>query len=77
MKTNPKIQELINQSTETLTGWDERKGNFKETYCDKYKLSNLIVLSCAEFIEQDQGSGKELADRLKEYFEVNDDLGNT
>lgn len=77
MPVNTHIQELIEQATQHLQGWDERRGNYKETYCDKYKLSDLIVLRCAEFIEQDQGSGKELADRLKEYFGVNYDLGNT
>ena len=33
-------------------------------------FAELIVKECAEFIEQDQGSGQALANRLKSYFGV-------
>lgn len=34
------------------------------------KFAELIVEECAEFVEQDQGSGEVLSYRLKEHFGV-------
>ena len=34
------------------------------------RFANLIVQECANFIEQDQGSGEALSRRLKEHFGV-------
>jgi hypothetical protein len=34
------------------------------------KFAQLIVQECAEFVEQDQGSGEVLSYRLKEHFGV-------
>ena len=34
------------------------------------KLSESIVKACADFVEQDQGSGEDLAKRLKKHFGV-------
>ena len=73
MTINPITEELINQATEKLSGWDYSRGNYTETYCDKHKLVKLVVSKCAEFIEQDQGSGELLADRLKDYFGLNNE----
>ena len=33
-------------------------------------LITSIVEKCADFIEEDQGSGKELSDRMKQHFRV-------
>ena len=37
---------------------------------DAEKFAELIVKECAEFVEQDQGSGEALSRRLKEHFGV-------
>jgi hypothetical protein len=34
------------------------------------KFAELLVRECAEFVEQDQGSGEVLSYRLKEHFGV-------
>lgn len=76
MKINPTIQKLIDQSTETLSGWDERRGNFKETYCDKHKLSNLIILECIKICNSrvgnsDYNTGRmHCASDIKEHFGI-------
>ena len=40
----------------------------EEDFCEKF--AELIVEKCADFIEEDQGSGKELSDRMKQHFRV-------
>lgn len=34
------------------------------------KVAELLVIACADFVEQDQGSGEELATRLKQHFGI-------
>ena len=36
------------------------------------KFAELIVRECADFVEQDQGSGIELANRLRKHFGVHE-----
>jgi hypothetical protein len=37
---------------------------------DVEKFAELIVKECVEFVEQDQGSGEVLSNRLKKHFGV-------
>lgn len=43
---------LIEQCTERLTGWDERRGNYTETFVDKHKLIETVVRECATVVSQ-------------------------
>lgn len=45
-----RIDELINEATETMQGWDERLGNYKLPSFDKRKFAELIVRECASEI---------------------------
>jgi len=49
---NERIRELISQCTETLTGWDDHRGNYTEKYFDKEKFAELIVRECVTRLEQ-------------------------
>ena len=52
--------------------WDE---DANAEGVDLEKFTWKIVQYCADFIEQDQGSGHELATRLKEHFGVKESQG--
>lgn len=43
---------LIEQCTERLTGWDERRGNYTETFVDKHKLIEMVVRECAKVVDE-------------------------
>jgi hypothetical protein len=47
---NERIRELISQCTETLTGWDDHRGNYTEKYFDKEKFAELIVRECVSIV---------------------------
>ena len=70
---NPNVQRLIEQATEHFQSYSYSRGNYKETHLDRWKFAELIVRECAEFIEQDQGSGEVLSNRLKAHFGIKDE----
>ena len=47
---NGRIQELIEQASETSTSYFDGRGNITETYFDKEKFAELIVKECSAFI---------------------------
>lgn len=63
---NTRIRELAEQSG---AGWDDKYHWYIGNEQMK-KLAELIVEECANFIEQDQGSGEVLVNRLKQHFGV-------
>lgn len=63
---NMRIRELAEQSG---AGWDDKYHWYVGNEQMK-KFAKLIVEECANFIEQDQGSGEVLANRLKQHFGV-------
>lgn len=63
---NMRIRELAEQSG---AGWDYKYHWYVGNEQMK-KFAELIVEECANFIEQDQGSGEVLANRLKQHFGV-------
>lgn len=65
-KMNTRIKELAEQSG---AGWDDKYHWYVGNEQMK-KFAELIVEECANFIEQDQGSGEVLANRLKQHFGV-------
>ena len=54
-----RIDELINEATETMQGWDERLGNYKLPSFDKRKFADLMVQECIDVLR-------------KEWYNVND-----
>jgi vacuolar-type H+-ATPase subunit I/STV1 len=48
MKRNQNTHRLVEEATQTLKGWCERRGNYTETYLDKDKLVELVVLECCK-----------------------------
>ena len=68
---NERIKELANQAEGEFY---ISCGNQVPTWYFKYntleKFVELIVKECADFVEQDQGSGDALAGRLKQQFGV-------
>lgn len=75
MPVNKHIQELIEQATQHLQGWDERKGNYKETYCDKYNLSNLIILECIKICNSRVGNSDYNTGRMHCASDIKDHFG--
>ena len=68
---NEQIKVMVEDFVEELfsaTGYDFAGSESFETRAAKFAES--IVNSCADFVEQDQGSGDVLASRLKEHFVV-------
>ena len=56
---------MIDLSSEKLTGWDNRRGNFTETVFDKYKFAELILSECKALIDD-----PELIDKINNHFEL-------
>lgn len=68
---NPEILNIINLSTRELKGWDERRGNYRETYLDRWDFAENMINKCIQIIledKSDEQSGKKYADLLKKYF---------
>jgi len=62
-----RIKELVKQA------WAERDlvsatRAMDDAFTDKF--AELLIKDCTEFIEQDQGSGEALANRLKNHFGI-------
>lgn len=66
---NNRIQELINECTETLRGYDYRRGNYTETYFDKEKFAELMIKECITVLKEQQTDFYTI-DNLKRYFGV-------
>lgn len=65
---NERIRELAEQAGyKPLPGFDFAN-SIEETYIKRF--AELIVGECADFIEQDQGAGEVLSNRLKKHFGV-------
>lgn len=73
---NERIRKLYLQahSIRHYDGDPMREGNPHTVYwqgeVSAHRFAELIVEGCANFVEQDQGSGEVLANRLKEHFGV-------
>ena len=75
---NKRIQELAEQTNAWFpNGYPSGEGGDAEwknlvifEKQDLQKFAQLIVKECADFIEQDQGSGNALANRLNQHFGV-------
>lgn len=72
---NKRIRELgLSSGMLNYVDHETPRHYFLESNADEMcleKFAELLVLECADFIEQDQGSGDVLANRLKEHFGVN------
>ena len=47
---NKNIAKMIEDSTETLKGWDDRRGNYTESYFNKDKFAELIIQKCISIV---------------------------
>lgn len=47
-----RIQVLIEECTETLRGYDYRRGNYSESYFDKKKFAELLIRDCIDIIRR-------------------------
>ena len=65
---NERIQELAYEAEDYADSIVDRGGEFHPAYTKKF--AELIVEKCADFIEQDQGTGEVLSNRLKKHFGV-------
>ena len=61
---NERIKELAEQAGDD---WEHTLPSDRE-FLEKF--AELIVQECAEFVEQDQGNGEILSNRLKQHFGV-------
>ena len=50
---NGRIQELIEQASETSTSYFDGRGNITETYFDKEKFAELIIRECAKVVDEE------------------------
>ena len=66
---NERIRELIEQATSHMPGQPPYEGLTFDVF-NKEKFAELLVRECADFIEQDQGAGEVLSNRLKKHFGV-------
>jgi hypothetical protein len=66
---NERIQALMEQAMELVDPY-ALEGEFGPRQLNAEKFAELIVRECAEFAEQDQGSGDVLASRMKKHFGV-------
>lgn len=70
------IQELIDQSTKTMTGYCERLGNYKLPDFNRYKFAELIVKECINVCNNrvgnsDYNTGRmHCANDIKEHFKL-------
>ena len=77
---NERIKELADQANEyalNKANEEDTEEDFDYSFDDdfKSKFAELIVQECAEFVEQDQGSGEVLSNRLKQYFGIEEPRG--
>jgi len=67
MKRNQNTHRLIEEATQTLRGWDNRRGNYTEHYLDRDKLVELVVLECCRKLTEFEESIQD--DRNSDYSE--------
>lgn len=65
---NERIRELAEKAGFSLV---DIRNAFDYNEDNPYQeFTKLIAQECANFVEQDQGTGADLADRLRKYFSV-------
>jgi hypothetical protein len=68
---NERIKQLAEQYKDNIRdGFYGYDGYDVVHWCNVEDLIQDVVRECAEFVEQDQGSGEVLSRRLKEHFGV-------
>lgn len=68
------VRELAEKSSDKFQGWDERRGNYKETSLNRYKLVEAVVRECARLCDESPLKDGELhAKNLLEHFKVEED----
>lgn len=63
---NKNVLRLIDKSTETLAGWDERRGNYVEKHVMKPELVANVVEECIDVLSK---NGNDY-DALRRHFEL-------
>lgn len=73
---NTIIKDLVDQSTETLSGWDERRGNYREPLFHKDKFAELLIAQCVKICmssvgNSDYNTGRmHCANEIKQHFGI-------
>lgn len=67
------VWSLIDGSSETLSGWDDKLGNYTQKYLNRYLLVENVVRECARLCsESDHQDGELHARNLLNHFKISD-----
>ena len=62
---NTHILDIIEQATEHYSGYDQRRGNYKETSLDRWKFAELLIRECTKMV-----SSPDDINRINQHFGV-------